>query len=187
MKYIILCLGNKGAEYAETRHNIGFKVADALGKLLDVPFNSCNFGWMADGRYKGRKVMVIKPDTYMNLSGKALKYWANKENVPLQNILVVTDDLHLPFGTLRLKPKGSHAGHNGLRSVEEEMSSNQYPRLRFGISAEFREGQQVDYVLGEWSEAELESLEARIALFAKACLSFCFAGIGNTMTQYNGK
>lgn len=187
MKYLIVGLGNKGAEYENTRHNIGFKVADKIAETLDVSFNTTNFGWMADGKYKGRRVLVLKPDTYMNLSGNAVKYWMQKENIPLENVLIITDDLALPFGTLRLKGKGSDAGHNGLKNINEVLQTQNYARLRFGISAEFSEGRQIDYVLGTWNEEEMEKLAERIEKFSKACLSFVFAGISNTMSAFNGK
>lgn len=187
MKYLIIGLGNKGSEYENTRHNIGFKIAEKIAQKLDSPFNTANFGWVAEGKYKGRKIFVLKPDTYMNLSGKAIKFWMQKENIPLDNILVITDDLALPFGTLRMKGKGSDAGHNGLKSVQNELQTQNYARLRFGISAEFSEVKQVDYVLGEWNEEEQEQLTERIEKFANACLSFVFAGLGNTMNAYNGK
>ncbi|MDO4763180.1 MAG: aminoacyl-tRNA hydrolase [Flavobacteriaceae bacterium] len=187
MKYLIVGLGNKGDEYAETRHNIGFKVADKLAELMEVKFQSANFGWLAEGKYKGRKVLVLKPDTYMNLSGNAVKFWLQKENIPIENLMVITDDLALPFGSLRMKGKGSDAGHNGLKNIQAILNTQNYPRLRFGISAEFSKGQQVDYVLGEWTEEETEKLPERIDTFAKACLSFTFAGIGNTMNAFNGK
>ncbi|MDV3863912.1 aminoacyl-tRNA hydrolase [Elizabethkingia anophelis] len=187
MKYLIVGLGNKGDEYKETRHNIGFKVAEKIAEALDAPFNTTNFGWMAEGKYKGRKVFVLKPDTYMNLSGNAVRYWMQKENIPLENLLVITDDLALPFGTLRMKMKGSHGGHNGLRNIEAVLNTGQYTRLRFGISADFKEGQQVDYVLGGWIEEEKEKLQERIDKFSQAALSFVFAGVQNTMSGFNGK
>lgn len=187
VKYLIVGLGNKGAEYENTRHNIGFKVAEKIAETMDVPFKSTNFGWMAEGKHRGRKVYVLKPDTYMNLSGKAVKYWMQKENIPMENLLIITDDLALPFGTLRMKMKGSDAGHNGLKSIQDELKTQNYPRIRFGISAEFSEGKQVDYVLGTWTEEEKEKLSERIEKFSKACLSFVFAGIQNTMTAFNGK
>lgn len=187
MKYLIVGLGNKGSEYENTRHNIGFKVADKIAETLEAPFNSTNFGWMADGKYKGRRVMVLKPDTYMNLSGNAVRYWMQKENIPLENILIVTDDLALPFGTLRMKGKGSDAGHNGLKNINEVLQTQNYARLRFGISADFSEGRQVDYVLGTWTEEENATLPERIEKFSKASLSFVFAGINNTMSAFNGK
>ena len=187
MKYLIVGLGNKGAEYENTRHNIGFKVADQLAEKMEVPFQTANFGWLAEGKYKGRKVLVLKPDTYMNLSGKAVKFWMQKENIPLENVLIITDDLALPFGTLRMKMKGSDAGHNGLKSIQENLQTPNYARLRFGISADFSQGKQVDYVLGQWNEEETEKLADRIDFFSKACLSFVFAGIQNTMNTFNGK
>lgn len=187
MKYLIVGLGNKGAEYENTRHNIGFKVAEKIAEDLEVSFNTTNFGWMAEGKYKGRKVFVLKPDTYMNLSGNAVKYWMQKENIPLENIMIITDDLALPFGTLRMKMKGSDAGHNGLKNIQEVLQTPNYARLRFGISAEFSEGRQVDYVLGSWNQEESEKLPERIEKSATACLSFVFAGINNTMSAFNGK
>ncbi|MGC4128830.1 MAG: aminoacyl-tRNA hydrolase [Bergeyella sp.] len=187
MKYLIIGLGNKGGEYAETRHNVGFKVADKISETLEVPFKTANFGWIADGKYKGRRVFVLKPDTYMNLSGKAVKFWMQKENIPLENVLIITDDLALPFGTLRLKGKGSDAGHNGLKSIQHELQTQNYARLRFGISADFSEGKQVDYVLGTWNDEEKEKLPERIGKFSDAALSFVFAGLQNTMAAFNGK
>lgn len=187
MKYLIVGLGNKGAEYENTRHNIGFKVADKIAETLGTSFNTTNFGWMADGKYKGRRVLVLKPDTYMNLSGNAVRYWMQKENIPLENVLIITDDLALPFGTLRLKGKGSDAGHNGLKNINEVLQTQNYARLRFGISADFSEGRQVDYVLGTWNGEESEKLQERIEQFTKASLSFVFAGINNTMSSFNGK
>lgn len=187
MKYLIVGLGNKGAEYENTRHNVGFKVADKIAETLESSFNTTNFGLMAEGKHKGRKVFVLKPDTYMNLSGNAVKYWMQKENIPLENVLIVTDDLALPFGTLRMKGKGSDAGHNGLKNINEVLQTQNYARLRFGISADFSEGRQVDYVLGTWNEEESEKLDERIEKSAKASLSFVFAGLNNTMSAFNGK
>jgi len=187
MKYLIVGLGNKGEEYTETRHNVGFKVVEKIAEQIEAPFKSSNFGLLAEGKYKGRKVLLLKPDTYMNLSGNAVRFWMQKENIPAENVLIITDDLALPFGTLRMKMKGSHGGHNGLRNIEEVLNTGQYARLRFGISAEFKEGQQVDYVLGKWSDEEYEKLPERIDKFSKASLSFVFAGINNTMSSFNGK
>ncbi len=187
MKYLIVGLGNKGEEYAETRHNIGFKVAEKLAADIEAPFKSANFGLLAEGKFKGRKVLILKPDTYMNLSGNAVKFWLQKENIPLENLMIITDDLALPFGTLRMKMKGSDAGHNGLKSIQEQLGTQNYPRLRFGISDDFSEGKQVDYVLGKWSPEENDKLPERIGKFSKACQSFVFAGIQNTMTAFNGK
>lgn len=187
MKYLIVGLGNKGDEYAETRHNIGFKVADKLVEMMDTKFQTANFGWLAEGKYKGRKVLVLKPDTYMNLSGNAVKFWLQKENIPLENLMIITDDLALPFGTLRMKGKGSDAGHNGLKNIQTMLQTPNYPRLRFGISSDFEKGKQIDYVIGEWNEEEKEKLPERINKSAEACLSFVFAGLNNTMNTFNGK
>lgn len=187
MKYLIVGIGNKGEEYTETRHNIGFKIADKIAETIDAPFKTDHFGWLAEGKYKGRKVLVLKPDTYVNLSGKAVQFWLKKENIPLENLLVITDDLALPFGTLRMKPKGSDAGHNGLKNIQNLLQSQNYPRLRFGISSDFSEGKQVDYVIGHWKEEEQKALPERIQLFSNAALSFVFNGIQNAMTQFNGK
>jgi len=187
MKYLIVGIGNKGDEYAETRHNIGFKVAEKIAEKIEAPFKSSNFGLLAEGKYKGRKVFILKPDTYVNLSGNAVKFWMQKENIPLENILIITDDLALPFGSLRMKMKGSDAGHNGLKSIQAQLNTQNYPRLRFGISADFSEGKQADYVLGQWNEMEKETLSERIEKFSHAALSFVFAGVQNTMTAFNGK
>lgn len=187
MKYLIVGLGNKGEEYANTRHNIGFKVVEELARRWEVSFSTASFGWAAKSKYRGRQVVLLKPDTYMNLSGKAVKAWAEKEHIPLSNILVIADDLALPFGTIRVKKKGSDAGHNGLKSIHQEIGTQEYPRLRFGISADFEKGRQVDYVLGEWTEEESEKLQERITKASEAVESFVFAGIENAMTAYNGK
>lgn len=187
MKYLILGIGNKGDEYTETRHNIGFKIVEKIAEKLEVKFNSANYGWIAEGKHKGRKVFLLKPDTYVNLSGNALKFWMQKENIPLENILVVTDDLALPFGTLRLKGKGSDAGHNGLKNIQDKLNTQAYARLRFGISSDFEKGRQVDYVIGKWADEETLKLPERINIFADACLSFVFNGLTNTMNSFNGK
>ena len=187
MKYLIVGIGNKGEQYTETRHNVGFKVAEKIAEKIEAPFKSSNFGLVAEGKYKGRKVFVLKPDTYVNLTGNAVKYWMQKENIPLENILIITDDLALPFGSLRMKGKGSDAGHNGLKNIQQVLNTQNYTRLRFGIASEFDKGKQVDYVLGEWSEEERETLTERIEKFSQAALSFVFAGLQNTMTGFNGK
>jgi len=187
MKYLVVGLGNKGEEYKETRHNIGFKIAEKVADSLDVKFKDKNFGKLAEGKYKGRKVFVLMPDTYMNLSGNAVEYWLKKENIPTENLLVITDDLALKFGTLRMKPKGSNGGHNGLRNIENILGTSLYPRLRFGISDNFNSGKQVDYVLSRWNDEEINHLTERVEIFSQAVLSFVFAGIQNTMNSFNGK
>ena len=187
MKYLILGIGNKGEKYENTRHNIGFKVVERVAEKIEAKFSTANYGWIAEGKHKGRKVFLLKPDTYVNLSGNALKFWMQKENIPIENVLVVTDDLALPFGALRLKPKGSDAGHNGLKNIQEILKTPNYVRLRFGISSDFEKGKQVDFVIGERSSEEKEKLSERIDVFSDAVLSFVFAGITNTMNSFNGK
>lgn len=186
-KYLIVGLGNIGEQYRYTRHNIGFLVLDYLAKEQGGSFSTQKLGDVATLTHKGRSLLLLKPSTYMNLSGKAVRYYMEKEHIPLENILVITDDLHLPFGTLRLKPKGSDGGHNGLKSIQAELGQSNYPRLRFGISNAFSQGGQADYVLGRWSEQEASELPPRLEVFAQAVLSFAFAGINNTMNAFNNK
>ncbi|MFK7048304.1 MULTISPECIES: aminoacyl-tRNA hydrolase [Flavobacterium] len=186
-KFLIVGLGNIGAEYVNTRHNIGFKVLDFLAKKHKVEFNTVKLGTMAEIKLKGKTLFLLKPNTYMNLSGKAVQYWMDKENIDKENILIITDDLNLSFGTLRIKPKGSDGGHNGLKNIQLLLNSTDYPRFRFGISDDFKKGKQVDYVLGEWDEQEKEKLAERLEQSAAAVESFALAGIGNTMTVFNGK
>ncbi len=186
-KYLIVGLGNIGAKYDETRHNIGFKILDELAKTREATFETQKLGDLAKFRFKGRAFILLKPSTFMNLSGKAVKYWAGKEKVPLENILIICDDLNLPFGTIRIKAKGSDGGHNGLKDIIEVLNSTNYARFRFGISNEFSKGRQVDYVLGRWSEDENKKLPERLEKAIQAILSFGTAGIKNTMNEYNGK
>ncbi|MFI3318950.1 MAG: aminoacyl-tRNA hydrolase [Rikenellaceae bacterium] len=187
MKYLIIGLGNIGAEYASTRHNIGFKVLDALAEASNISFTSQRYGAVAELKHKGRSLTLLKPSTYMNLSGKAVRYWMEALKIPIENILVISDDLAIPFGTLRMRGKGSAGGHNGLKNITELIGSDKYARIRFGVGAEFAQGQQVDYVLGEWSGEELKAMPERLELFSKAVLSFATAGVSNTMNAYNGK
>jgi len=186
-KFLIVGLGNIGTEYVNTRHNIGFKVLDFLANKESLDFQTVKLGAMAEFKIKGRTLLLLKPNTYMNLSGKALQYWMEKEKIAKENILVITDDLNLPFGTIRIKPKGSDGGHNGLKSIQQMLNSADYPRFRFGISDEFKKGKQVDYVLGEWEEEEKTKLPERLEVAVEAIQSFALAGLGNTMTTYNGK
>ncbi|WP_428223787.1 aminoacyl-tRNA hydrolase [Flavobacterium sp.] len=186
-KFLIVGLGNIGAEYVNTRHNIGFKVVDFLAKKHNVEFNTAKLGALTEVKIKGRTLFLLKPNTYMNLSGKAVQYWMEKENIAKENILVITDDLNLPFGTLRIKPKGSDGGHNGLKNIQLLLNSTEYPRFRFGISDDFKKGKQVDYVLGDWDEDEKEKLVERLEVCSNAIESFVLAGLGNTMTAFNGK
>ena len=186
-KYLIVGLGNIGEKYHNTRHNIGFSVLDALAEKEQITFETKRLGDIARFRYKGRTFILLKPNTFMNLSGKALKYWQTIENIPLENVLVITDDLNLTFGTLRLKAKGSAGGHNGLTNINELLQTQNYARLRFGIGSEYGKGRQIDYVLGQWDKEEQEILEERIEKSTKAITSFAMAGLANTMSDFNGK
>ena len=186
-KFLIVGLGNIGAEYVNTRHNIGFKIVDFLAKKAQVEFETAKLGSIAEIKIKGRTLLLLKPNTYMNLSGKAVQYWMDKEKINKDNILVITDDLNLPFGTIRIKPKGSDGGHNGLKSIQSLLNTTDYPRFRFGISDDFKKGRQVDYVLGEWDEEEKTKLPERLEIATNVIESFALAGLGNTMTTFNGK
>lgn len=185
-KFLIVGLGNIGSEYAETRHNIGFKVLDTLSKKEEFSFETVKLGDVGLFKVKGRSVLCLKPSTYMNLSGKALKYWMEKEKIPLENILVVTDDINLKFGVIRLKTKGSDGGHNGLKDIQNVLQTATYNRFRFGVGAEFSKGRQVDYVLGEWNEDEKEGLKERLEKSCTVIRSFVLSGVKNTMNQFNG-
>lgn len=186
-KFLIVGLGNPGAEYVNTRHNIGFKVLDELAKDGETDFTTAKLGNVAEYKVKGRTLILLKPNTFMNLSGKAIKYWLEKEKIPLENLLVITDDLNLPYGTIRIKAKGSDGGHNGLKNTQLLLNTTNYPRFRFGISDEFKKGKQVDYVLGEWSEEEKETLPERLKTAVEAVKSFALSGLANTMSSFNGK
>ncbi|MBS4061733.1 MAG: aminoacyl-tRNA hydrolase [Bacteroidetes bacterium] len=187
MKYLIACLGNIGAEYADTRHNIGFMVGDYLCKDLSGKFETTRLAQLALLKYKSRSLVVIKPTTYMNLSGKAVQYWLRQEQIPVENLLVVVDDIALPTATLRLKLKGGDAGHNGLEHIINTLGTNQFSRLRFGIGDDFPKGRQVDYVLGNWSRQELEIIEPKILVASEMIKSFATIGAERTMTAYNNK
>lgn len=186
-KHLIVGLGNMGEKYANTRHNIGFKVAEATAEKLKGEWENANYGQLFKSTYKGRPVYLLKPDTYMNLSGKAVLYYLKKLEIEIPQLLIITDDIHLSFGVLRLKGKGSNAGHNGLLSVEKELNTNHYSRLRFGIGNDFDTGKQVDYVLDDWNTEEEFLLPERLQVFSDATLSFIFNGLNNTMNLYNGK
>lgn len=186
-KFLIVGLGNIGSEYVNTRHNIGFKVLDYMANQESSAFQTVKLGDLAELKIKGRSLLLLKPNTYMNLSGKAVKYWMEKENISKENILVITDDLNLPFGTIRIKSKGSDGGHNGLKNIQLLLNTSEYPRFRFGISDAFKKGQQVNYVLGEWSEEEKEKLKERLEVATEIIKSFALAGLNNTMNTFNGK
>ena len=186
-KYLIVGLGNIGAEYVNTRHNIGFKIVDFLAKKEGVNFETVKLGSLAEYKFKGRTFLLLKPNTYMNLSGKAVRFWMDKENIPLENIMIIADDLNLSFGTIRIKPKGSDGGHNGLKNINLLLNTTNYTRFRFGISDEFKKGKQIDYVLGEWDDDEKTKLPERLELASEVIKSFGTAGLENTMTAFNGK
>jgi PTH1 family peptidyl-tRNA hydrolase len=186
-KFLIVGLGNIGAEYVNTRHNIGFKILDHLARKEGIEFQTVKLGTLAEYKFKGRTLLLLKPNTYMNLSGKAIKYWMDKESIPVENLLVITDDLNLPFGSIRIRSKGSDGGHNGLKNIQLLLNSTVYPRFRFGISDEFKKGQQVDYVLGNWDDAEKAKLPERLDVAAEIIRSFGTAGLEHTMTGFNGK
>ena len=186
-KFLIAGLGNVGAKYENTRHNIGFRILDELAREKEVSFETEKLGDIASFKYKGRTFILLKPSTYMNLSGKAVNYWMQKEKIKHENLLVVTDDLNLPFGTLRLKTKGSDGGHNGLKDIQNILGTNKYNRFRFGIGDKFSKGQQVDYVLGEWSSEEESEMKERLETSVKLIESFGTAGVSNTMNSFNGK
>ncbi len=186
-KFLIVGLGNIGAEYVNTRHNIGFKILDFFAKKESISFQTAKLGDIAEYKIKGRTLIFLKPNTYMNLSGKAVKYWMEKENISKENILVITDDLNLTFGSIRIKPRGSDGGHNGLKNIQSILNTVDYPRYRFGISDAFKKGKQVDYVLGEWSDEEKENLIERLEISSQIINSFALAGLNETMNQYNGK
>ncbi|MBU2997817.1 aminoacyl-tRNA hydrolase [Cellulophaga baltica] len=185
-KYLVIGLGNIGPEYAQTRHNIGFKILDALANKEDLSFNTVKLGDVTTYKVKGRSVLLLKPSTYMNLSGKAVQYWMQKENIPVENILVITDDINLDFGTIRVKTKGSNGGHNGLKDIQQVLNSTNYNRFRFGVGADFGKGRQVDYVLGKWTDEERDALKERLAQSTEVIKSFVLAGVERTMNTYNG-
>jgi len=187
MKYLIVGLGNIGEEYRNTRHNIGFKIADALAATNETMFVTVRYGTMAQMKFRGRLLMILKPSTYMNLSGKAVKYWITKENIPLKNILIISDDIDLDLGVLRMKSKGSGGTHNGLNNIIEELETTEFSRLRFGIGRNFEPGFQINYVLGRWEPEEVPVVNERKTVAVEMIKSFVMAGISETMTKYNNK
>lgn len=186
-KFLIAGLGNIGPKYEHTRHNIGFQILDHLAKEKELTWDTQKLGDLTVYKVKGRSLLLLKPSTFMNLSGKAVKYWMDKEKIPLENLLVVTDDLNLPFGALRLKTKGSDGGHNGLKDIQHILNTTQYNRFRFGISDRFAKGRQVDYVLGQWTDDEQKQMPERLEMARKAVDSFALAGMSITMNTFNGK
>lgn len=186
-KFLIVGLGNIGPKYHNTRHNIGFKILDALASAEGCTFETQKLGDIATFKFKGRTFIALKPSTFMNLSGKAIRYWLEKEKVPLENLLVITDDIHLDFGTIRLKAKGSDGGHNGLKDTQLQLQTTKYNRFRFGVGGNFGPGRQVDYVLGDWNQEEQNALPERLEKAIALIKSFGTAGLANTMSSFNGK
>jgi len=187
MKYLIVGLGNPGAKYENTRHNIGFKVVESFAKDLEGKFELGKQAEVSRVKFKGRTLVLVKPTTFMNLSGKAVNFWMQQEKIPLENILVITDDIALPFGKLRMKGKGSDGGHNGLKDIQATLNSQQYARLRFGVGNDFHPGKQSDYVLGEWSAEENDQLSERIETSKEFIKGFVTIGLQRTMSNWNGK
>jgi PTH1 family peptidyl-tRNA hydrolase len=184
-KYLIIGLGNIGPEYAQTRHNIGFKVLDAFANKENLTFETLRLGDLCTHKIKGRSILLLKPSTYMNLSGKALKHWMEKENILLENILVITDDINLDFGVIRIKTKGTNGGHNGLKDIQNTLNSSEYNRFRFGVGSDFGKGKQIDYVLGKWNDDEKIALAERLEKATKVIESFVLSGINQTMNEFN--
>lgn len=187
MKYLIVGLGNIGDEYRDTRHNIGFKILDAFAEASNISFSTERYGDIARVRVKNKQLILLKPSTYMNLSGNAVRYWKDKENIAVDHILVLVDDIAIPFGAIRLKGRGSDAGHNGLKNIAQMLGTDAYPRLRFGIGNDFPRGCQVDYVLGNFTLDERQKLPIRIDVAIDAMKTFCLAGLNNAMNTYNNK
>ena len=186
-KFLIVGLGNIGPKYENTRHNVGFNILDFFAEKESLTFEFAKLGAITTYKLKGRSFLFLKPSTYMNLSGKAVRYWLEKEKIPLENLLVITDDINLPFGTIRIKIKGSDGGHNGLKDIQYYLNTTNYNRFRFGISDSFSTGRQVDYVLGNWGEEEKKLLSERFKIATEVIMSFGLAGISNTMNTFNGK
>lgn len=187
MKYLIVGLGNIGDEYRNTRHNIGFMILDALAEASNISFSTERYGDVGRGRIKNKQIVLLKPSTFMNLSGNAVRYWKEKEGIEIENILVAVDDLALPLGAIRIKGSGSDAGHNGLKNIAQMLGTQAYPRLRFGIGNDFPRGTQVDFVLGNFPADELPQLRQRIDVATDAIREFVLAGIGNAMCRFNNK
>lgn len=186
-KFLIVGLGNIGDEYRDTRHNIGFKMLDAFAEASNIAFEDKRYGFIGRGRVKNAELVLLKPSTFMNLSGNAVRYWMQQEKIPLENLLVLVDDLNLPFGTIRIRKQGSDGGHNGLKHIEQVLCTPNYARVRFGIGNEFNRGAQINYVLGEWTDEEEKLLPERLNIVKDIIPSFCLQGIDRTMNQYNNK
>lgn len=187
MKYLVVGLGNIGSEYEDTRHNIGFKIVDALAKASTIFFEPNKLGDTATLKFKGRTLILLKPSTFMNLSGKAVNYYLQKENIKQENLLVITDDISIPFGTLRLKGKGSDGGHNGLKDIIKVLGNANFARLRFGVGSDFAQGKQVNYVLGNFAPEEQNQMGERLEKTTGIIKGFSTIGLGRTMSEFNGK
>ena len=187
MTYLMVGLGNSGDEYRDTRHNIGFKMLDAFAEASNIAFEDKRYGFVAHCRVKNAEIVLLKPSTYMNLSGNAVRYWLQQEKIPVENMLVLVDDLNLPFGSIRMRKQGSDGGHNGLGHIQQVLGTQNYARLRFGIGNEFTKGRQVNFVLGQWTEEEEKTLPDRLKVVCNIIPSFCLQGMDRTMNLYNGK
>ncbi len=187
MKFLIAGLGNPGSKYENTRHNIGYKLLDALAEASNTEFSVERHGERAQLVHRGKTLVLLKPSTFMNLSGKAINYWLQKDKIQIEHLLIVSDDISLPLGTLRMKGKGSHGGHNGLKSIQEILGTSNFPRLRFGIGNNFYTGQQVEHVLGEWEEDEFSIIQKKLMVSNEMIASFCSIGLDRTMNIYNNK
>lgn len=187
MKYLIVGLGNIGDEYRDTRHNIGFKMLDAFAEASNIAFADKRYGFVAHCRVKNAEIVLLKPSTYMNLSGNAVRYWLQQEKIPVENMLVLVDDLNLPFGSIRMRKQGSNGGHNGLGHIQQVLETQNYARLRFGIGNEFTKGRQVNFVLGQWTDEEEKILPERLKIVCEIIPSFCLQGMDRTMNLFNGK
>jgi peptidyl-tRNA hydrolase, PTH1 family len=185
MKYLIVGLGNIGEGYKDTRHNIGFTVLDAMAMASNTSFTDKRYGAVCELKYKGRNLILLKPSTYMNLSGNAVNYWLKKENIPVENMVIIVDDIALPLGSIRMRPKGSDGGHNGLAHISTILGTNEYPRIRIGIGNSFRKGAQIDFVLGKWNPEEKNFMEERTSIVIEMIRSFAFSGVELTMTAFN--
>ena len=187
MKYLIVGLGNIGPEYRNTRHNIGFKVLDAFAEVSNISFSTQRYGDIAQLRVKNKVLVLLKPSTYMNLSGEAVRYWMNKENIPLENVLVIVDDIALPFGAIRIKGKGSDGGHNRLKNIAAMIGTQNYARIRFGLGNDFPKGAQIDYVLGNFTEEQEKLMPERLKIAIDAIKAFCLSGLTFAMNNYSNK
>ena len=186
-KFLIVGLGNIGDEYRNTRHNIGFRMLDAFAEASNIAFEDKRYGFVGKGRVKNAELVLLKPSTFMNLSGNAVRYWMNEEKIPLENLLVLVDDLNLPFGSIRIRKQGSNGGHNGLGHIQQVLCTENYARVRFGIGNDYARGAQINFVLGQWSDEEEKIMPERLDIVKQIIPSFCLQGIDKTMNLFNGK